>query len=231
MIKFSANYILRIDDVCPTMNWELFSMIASVCDEYDIHPILGVIPDNQDEKLLRSRPKEKFWEYIKEKSEKGWIIAQHGYQHMYQLDKKTEFEGLSYQEQYEKIMHGQEILYKNLGFKPIWWMAPAHSFDEITCRVLRDLGFQYVTDGTALYPYTKYGLTWIPQQIWRPQIMPFGTWTICLHTNTMNMHYIRNVTNFMKKHASQFHQVSLVPRKSLLNVPFKMIWHAITYVR
>lgn len=230
MKKSSAKYLLRIDDVCPTMNWELFSMIIDACDKFGITPILGIVPDNQDQKLVISQSHEAFWEYIKKKAERGYLIAQHGYQHTYLQDRKTEFAGLSYQEQYEKIQKGQEILLKKLGFKPTWWMAPAHSFDNITCTALKDLGFEYITDGIALYPYRKDGLTCIPQQLWRPRAMPFGTWTICLHTNTMSIKDIQNVITFMKNHTRQFKGVSLVPRKSVLNTLFVAMWRMVRFV-
>ncbi|MCE9642716.1 MAG: DUF2334 domain-containing protein [Candidatus Andersenbacteria bacterium] len=225
MKQFSAKYILRIDDVCPTMNWELFSMITDTCDELGIAPILGVIPDNQDQALVAAAPHNLFWEYIKKKASQGWIIAQHGYQHIYEQHKKTEFAGLSYDAQFEKIQSGRNILLKQLGFAPTWWMAPAHSFDETTCKALEALGFEYITDGTALYPYKKHGLTWIPQQLWRPRAMPFGTWTICLHTNTMSAQNIRDMIEFMKKHRSQFLDISLAPRASVLNPLFALAWN------
>ncbi|HSX24405.1 MAG TPA: DUF2334 domain-containing protein, partial [Candidatus Andersenbacteria bacterium] len=165
-----------------------------------------------------------FWDFVKTKALDGWIIAQHGYQHLYLKHKKTEFAGLPYHEQYKKIQLGQEILKEKLGFAPVWWMAPAHSFDKATCNALKDLGFEYITDGIALYPYKKYGLTWIPQQLWRPRAMPFGTWTICLHTNTMTAQGIQDMIEFMKKNKAQFQDVSLQPKKSLCNIAFKIIW-------
>lgn len=230
MKQSSAKYIIRIDDVCPTMNWELFTAITDACDELEITPVLGVVPDNQDPALIASKPYGLFWEYIKKKTESGYLIAQHGYQHTYLQNKKTEFAGLSYQDQYEKIQKGQEILLEKLGFKPTWWMAPAHSFDNTTCSILKKLGFQHITDGVALYPYKKYGLTWVPQQIWRPRVMPFGTWTICLHTNTMSIQDIQDIIIFMRNHADQCKEISFEPRQSVLTIPFVILWSVIRFV-
>ena len=47
----SAKYLVRFDDICPTMNWSVWEAVEEVLVEADIKPILAVIPDNQDDHL------------------------------------------------------------------------------------------------------------------------------------------------------------------------------------
>lgn len=200
-----AKYIFRLDDICPTMNWGNFSKLQTIFEKYDIKPILGVIPNNQDTKLDRDPPRENFWQIIQGLQQKGWIIAQHGYQHTYVtkdpgiigLNKYSEFAGLPYEGQYEKIKQGKALLEDNLKTAIEWWMAPAHSFDENTCKALKELHFKYLTDGIALFPFKKYGLNWIPQQIWKPERKLFGIWTICIHPNSIDEDYLRHLERFV----------------------------------
>ncbi len=94
----------------------------------------------------------------------------------------SEFVGLSYEEQYKKIKKGLDILEQN-GVKSDIWMAPSNSFDRITLKALKNLGFKYVTYGIALFPYQQEGLQFIPQPLWGPEAISAGITTIALHTN------------------------------------------------
>lgn len=222
-------YLFRLDDVCPTMNWDNFDKLKKIFYKYDIKPIVGVIPDSRDSKLNVDNPNENFWNIIKELHQKGWIIAQHGYQHLYintnggilNINKKSEFAGLSYEEQLYKIKKGKEILEYNLGIKIEWWMAPAHSFDESTCRALKNLEFKYITDGISLYPFEKYGLTWIPQQIWKPRKKFFGAWTICIHPNSIDSNFIKELEKFISSNINY----CLYPDLSYKNNFFNYFYH------
>lgn len=219
-----SSYILRIDDVCPTMRRNSFERIRAVCDKLDIQPMIGIIPDNQDPKLRVERQWPDFWDVMNNLANNRWIIAQHGYQHLYNKH-KTEFAGLTYDEQFRKISLGHSILTKKLECNPKWFMAPSHSLDATTCEVLRKLSFTHVTDGTALYPFMQYGLIWVPQQLWRPISTPFGLWTICIHPDTMSNKEINSVIRFITIHAQQFKNVSLEPQKSLFTIPMRIAWN------
>jgi predicted deacetylase len=63
------------------------------------------------------------------------------------------------------------------------WVAPAHSFDATTIRLLHKMGMGVISDGFALRPYRELNMVWIPQQIWRFRWLPWGVWTVCLHHN------------------------------------------------
>ena len=74
---------IRMDDITPKMDWEKFEKFKTLLEEYQIKPLIGVVPDNQDENLNRGRENKDFWQYISRLQESGWCIAQHGYQHVY----------------------------------------------------------------------------------------------------------------------------------------------------
>ena len=49
---------------------------------------MGVIPNNKDEELLNYPKRENFWGIVKKWQSKGWEIAMHGYNHIY--DRETQ---------------------------------------------------------------------------------------------------------------------------------------------
>ena len=82
--------LLRFDDIAENMNWHLMDRCEKLFDKYNIKPVMGVIPNNQDP-ILKSFPKrDNFWKVVKNWQQKGWEISMHGYNHLYkQLNKKT----------------------------------------------------------------------------------------------------------------------------------------------
>ena len=187
------------------MDWQKFERIQNLFFEYGIKPIIAVIPDNQDEKIKINPPDSAFWQKIKGLENHGWIIAMHGYQHKYtqenggilKIHTKSEFAGLPYKEQYDKIKKGKEVL-ENHGIKTDIFIAPGHSFDKNTLKVLKENSFNAISDGIALYPFKKYDILWIPQIAWQPRKFKCGIITFCLHPNTMQENDFKNLENFVK---------------------------------
>lgn len=186
-----ARYLIRFDDICPTMNWSVWRKVEEILDRFQVKPILAVVPDNQDEKLRVCASNEAFWNEVRGWQARAWTIGLHGYQHLYGtrnagligINKFSEFSGLSYTEQQSKLRQALNIFERERIVADIW-VAPAHSFDRTTLAALRDLGVRRVSDGFSLYPHLdSSGMVWIPQQLWRFRKMPFGLWTICFHLN------------------------------------------------
>ena len=187
-----SRYILiRFDDICPTMNWKEWKRALQVLDHYNIRPLLGVIPDCQDPELMIDAPRTDFWEYIKELQNKGYAIAMHGYTHKYDttthgivnITPHSEFAGHSYEEQYEKIRRGKEILNMHGIFTDIFF-APAHSYDENTLRALSANGFKYISDGKSNKPFIRYGVMCIPcRSSGCPQTRNHGYYTAVFHVH------------------------------------------------
>lgn len=187
---------IRMDDITPNMDWEKFGTFKDLLDEFGIKPLIGVVPDNQDENLNKEkRDTDFFWQQVKEWAEDGWSIALHGHQHIYTTKKGgcfplnlfSEFAGLSYEEQKEKLDKGIQIFDAH-GIKTDIFMAPAHSYDKNTLKVLKELGFYKITDGFGKNPYMWKGITFYPIsfKISRSLKSENGATTMVVHTNTMD---------------------------------------------
>ncbi len=187
-----AKYLIRFDDICPTMNWDIWKQVEAVLTRYQVKPILAVVPDNRDHKLQVSPARLDFWEWVREKQEAGWTIGLHGYQHLYEtrdagllgLNRRSEFAGLPLEAQREKVSNAVKILHQH-GVRPQVFVAPAHSFDLTTLVALRESGIGTISDGFFLKPQRWLDMVWIPQQMWKLRRMPFGVWTVCYHHNRM----------------------------------------------
>lgn len=186
-----AKYILRFDDICPTMNWNLWEKIENLLVHYNIKPILAVIPDVKDPELLIENPKNDFWDRVKEWKKRGWSIALHGYQHKFvtkntgdfsKLFNYSEFAGLPYEEQKIKIEKAIDIFRTN-GIEPDLWIAPASSFDKVTLKILKENKINITSCGFYLKPVIQDNFIFIPQQLWWFRWVPFGLWTIAFHHN------------------------------------------------
>jgi predicted deacetylase len=227
-----TRYIFRLDDICPRMNWEKFLRLEKIFLKYNIKPIIGIIPNNKDKSLNVGKERKDFWQHINMLVAKGWIVAQHGYDHTYtsknagimKIGNNSEFAGKSYKDQFNRIKEGNNILKDKLRKSIEWWVAPNHSYDEATCRALEILDFKYITDGFFLKPVVLYGLIWVPQQLWKPRKMPFGLWTVCIHPNTYND--FDGLENFIKENLSACKKVDITEGSLDLNDKiFSWFWH------
>jgi predicted deacetylase len=215
--------IYRIDDITPGMNWGKFYKFLGLFQKYHVVPLIGVVPDNKDPNLTVQKEEAAFWKIIKRLKDEGKIeVSQHGYQHKYITDNiqpfhrfcgfkpQSEFYGLSYMIQYEKIKAGKEIFERN-GIEVDTWMAPGHSFDRNTIKALRKLRFRAVTDGIGLFPVKKKEMTFVPQQLWGPEKSYIGVKTICLHLNSADDEMYHRVEEHLKSDSG------IVPFSSVLN--------------
>lgn len=187
----SARYIIRFDDITPTMDWDRWAQIEPVLDRWSVRPLLAVVPDNADGSLDVATPVLDFWDRVRAWQRRGWAIGLHGYQHRYErqdggildLHNSSEFAGLPIEEQRRKIQAGLEI-FRQEGVRADSWVAPGHSFDRSTLHALSDEGLDVISDGFGLRPTRDDdGLVWVPQQLWWFRPRPIGTWTVCLHHN------------------------------------------------
>ena len=125
-----------------------------------INALLGIVPDCQDSDLHINEARLDFWEYIKELQMQGYTIAMHGYKHVFECG-HSEFAGLPYIKQLDKIQKGKAILEEH-GIETDIFFAPAHNYDDNTLRALSACGFKYMSDGLSSKPYTRYGITLLP---------------------------------------------------------------------
>lgn len=187
----TAKYLLRFDDLCPTMNWRVWSEIEAALTEHRLKPILAVVPDNRDPKLQVDAPAEDFWDRVRAWQARGWTIALHGFQHKYiaerpgiiTLRKNTEFAGVPAGEQEEKLRRGLEI-FEREGIKSRVWIAPSNSFDATTVSLLPRFGIRTICDGYCRFPFLwPREVCWVPQQLFGFRPAPPGVWTVCYHHN------------------------------------------------
>lgn len=212
MEKTEMKIAIRLDDITPDMDWKKFRRIESLLDKYQIAPLLGIVPDNQDLNLKKSEPAEDFRACIKAWEEKGWQFAQHGWRHIYTtkkgglfpLNRFSEFAGVAEEKQRDMIRDGKKRL-EEMGIKTNIFMAPAHSYDKVTLKVLKEAGFQYVTDGFGTCPYEWKGLTFLPIAFQKSRdIKKEGYTTLVFHTNTMTKQDFEDFEETLKKYKDDF---------------------------
>ncbi len=186
---------IRMDDITPDMDWAKFLRFKELCDLYQVKPLIGVVPANQDTMLHIEEPRADYWEYLHTLQSEGWCIAQHGCTHIYNTHKKGcfplnalyEYAGNSYEDQYASLEKGQKILKEHEIHTDIF-MAPAHSYDYNTLKALRELGFTKITDGFGRQPYQWQGFTFYPISFKQSNSLKQekGYTTFVVHANTMN---------------------------------------------
>lgn len=212
-----AQYLLRVDDLCPTLDEERWPALRGILHEFRIRPILAVVPDNRDPHLVVSSPREGFWDEMLAMQDEGATIALHGYQHLclahgkslVPLHRDSEFAGAEYEEQFRRIRSGLQIL-QSRGLQPRLFVAPRHGFDRNTIRALEASDLLCLCDGFARMPFRRLGVTWIPQQLWAPVPKSKGIWTICLHPNSMTPSDLNALRDFLREYARQFTQFEQV---------------------
>lgn len=102
-------------------------------------------------------------------------------------------------EQRRKIRDGVAVL-KGHGLDVKYFFAPSHTFDENTLTALREESdIRVISDMYTLSPYRKDDFVYIPCQLGHPQKMSIpGTYTICLHPNTMDGGAIERLDSFLR---------------------------------
>ena len=211
----TAKYIIRFDDLCPEMNWEAWNEIERILYKYDIKPIIAVVPSNEDIKLKKEDARIDFWDKIQKYQKDGFMVALHGYNHIYTnqnsgilgISANSEFATLSYEVQKRKIELGLEIFNKK-GITANAFIAPSHSLDNNTLKALKD-AVSIISDGHTNYPYRYKGFLWIPCQLWgRIIYKQKGLYTVCIHPNNWAKanfgQFEKDIQNFREQIISPF---------------------------
>lgn len=209
--RLTAQYLIRFDDLTPTMLSERFEEYLSLIARYGVHPILAVVPDNQDPELNLQASDPAFWRRLRSLEADGATIAMHGFRHqctsrgksLLGLHAASEFAGVEESKQETWIRCGLSLLREH-GLSPRLFVAPRHGFDRSTLRVLVREGLGILSDGFAHRPFTRHGVIWIPQQLWAPVKKSSGLWTICIHTNTAPDSLARQLEQFLDQNAGNF---------------------------
>ena len=208
-------YLIRLDDACPTMDHAKWQRMEDILDKYGIKPMVGVIPHNEDTMQQIDSPIDGFWEKVKSWEQKGWAIALHGYNHCYISNEGrkglnpmwdfSEFAGVPLDLQKEKIQKGIEIL-KDHNIAPKYFFAPGHTFDENTLNALREESeIRIISDTIATKPYRYKDFFVIPQFSGQCREMKLpGLFTFCFHPSTMNNGSFEQTERFIREHRDAF---------------------------
>ena len=207
-----AEYLLRLDDACPTMDHARWQALEQVLAAHGISPIVAIVPDNADPQLNRGASDAGFWDRARRWASLGWQIGLHGLRHelrparggLVPINRFAEFTGLPWVEQKRSIAEGIRIM-EGRGLYPEVWVAPAHGFDLATLQALREeSNIRTVSDGFSFRACQRLGFTWLPQQLWKPREMKSGLWTICLHPNEMEQEAVARLDQFITTHRDLF---------------------------
>ena len=204
-------YLIRLDDACPTMDAKKWKLMEDMLDTYGVKPMVGVIPVNEDPKQQIDVTDGEFWNKVKNWEKKGWVIALHGYDHCFiseggmsglnPLWARSEFAGVPLSLQKEKIRNGVAE-FRAHGIEPKYFFAPAHTYDKNTLIALRDeSNIRIISDTIANMPYQKGDFIFIPQLGGHCVEMRLpGIWTFCLHPSTMSEKNFVATEKFLKSH-------------------------------
>ena len=210
-----TQYLIRLDDACPTMDSANWERMEQLLDRHGIRPMVGIVPDCQDPELMIDAPDPDFWAKAYCWEEKGWAIALHGYDHVYISDQglkglnpiwaRSEFAGVSLDTQRSKIREGMAVLQEH-GLHPRYFFAPSHTFDENTLTALREESdIRVISDTIATKPFRYKDFVMIPQLGGHCSEMNIpGIWTFCLHPNMMSEDDFTNTEIFLNSHGDRF---------------------------
>ncbi len=208
-LKENTGILIRFDDIAPNMNWEMMDKCEKLLNNFNIKPVLGVIPKNEDKELLNYPLRENFWNIVKKWKSNNWSIAMHGYNHVYDKEThkkdflnhggKSEFFGHTYEDQLSKLKNGIKIFNDN-NIKIDTFFAPNHTYDLNTFNALKEAGIFKVIDGYGLLPYTSDDIKFIPQLFYKLIFLPYGIQATQIHVNYWNEKDFINFENFINKY-------------------------------
>ena len=214
-------YIIRLDDAAYRRDIEKWNKIEEILSRYDVKPIIGIIPNCKDPDFEIFDEDENFINRIHKWKDKGWEIAMHGNEHIFEtneeginpINKRSEFAGVSLDEQRKKIREGINF-FKNIDISPTIFFAPAHTFDENTLNALKlETDIRIISDTIANDIYYEDEFYFIPSQSGCVRKLPFKTVTFCYHPNNMTDEDFEKLEKFIKKHKNLFVEFKLIKRK------------------
>ena len=235
-----SKYLLRLDDASDYMDVEKWQRMENLLDKYGIKPLVGIIPDNKDASLIYNYKQDlTFWNKVLSWKNKGWELALHGCYHKYTtkegginpVNKRSEFAGVSLDEQRKMILHGIDIL-KQYGIVTNVFFAPSHTFDKNTLIALKEeSNIRIISDTIANDVYFENDFYFIPEQSGRVRNLPFKLCTFCYHPNTMSDKDFENLEIFLKKYYFKFVAVKEIELKKRLKSLFDKLLHFMYFVK
>jgi hypothetical protein len=212
-----TKYIIRLDDLSGFSSIDKWGDILLKCEENGLRALIGLIPKCTDKKLDHGTVMD-HWGFARGHLDHDYAI--HGFNHETFGDKK-------YDQQY-RLMAASMKEFVSHKIIPEIFIPPKHSYNSDTLMAIHDMGIQFMSDGVGLYPWRDFNtdVVCVPQILWRPRRVLFGTITFCLHPDTMGAEELKRLLIFIdenKKDIISIQDVSLSPLE-VINVPFKPIY-------
>lgn len=211
-ISENTGILIRLDDIAENMNWSLMKKCELLFDKHNIKPLLGVISNNKDPKLLSYERNDNFWKQLRSWKKKNWEIAMHGYTHIYDSETnkedffnyggESEFFGHTYDEQFSRIKKSlKKFKEENIEIRSFF--APNHTYDKNTFSALKANKIYNIIDGYGLMPFEKEKLNFFPQLFYKEIMLPFGIQSTQVHLNYWNEKDFLKFENFIIKNRSK----------------------------
>lgn len=223
-----TEYIVRFDDLSRYSDLSKWEEVLSACEFYGVRPLVGVIPDVKDKKLYNGilNSDVGFWDFIN-KNKYRMDIAMHGFHH-------ENLSNVDYSNQY-KILAGALKEFMKRNIVPDVLIPPNHRFDLDTLDVMKALNIGYLSDGVGVFPWKilKQDVIQVPQIFWKFRKMPFGTYTVCFHPETMTVDDIRDFSDVLRENSKNFISIFDVKLTFLevLNIPFRVFYKFVFNIR
>ena len=231
-ISDNTKILIRLDDIAENMNWDLMKKSEDLFDKFNIKPVLGVIPNNEDKELLAHPRKDNFWNLVRKWKIKGWEIAMHGLNHVYDNETqkndyfryggKSEFYGHPLNVQIDKIKKGLKK-FKEEQIEIKSFFAPNHTYDENTFNALKKTGINEIIDGYGLMPYLENEIKFIPQLFYKVYALPFGVQATQIHLNYWDQNDFERFVRFVEKNQNKFITYGDAISRVNNNIQYKII--------
>ena len=206
-----ATYLFRIDDVCDQMAAaRMYFRLMEVFARHRVMPLVAVIPCNLDRSLSNPEIRFRLEDLAPAIASGSLAVGLHGCHHRYEpsrdciwrLNDQSEFAGVSEQLQRLRIHLGLAELWRRLHVRPEFFVAPSHSYDYTTLRVLAEEAMA-VSDGIAMYAFRLKNVPHIPAQLWSPKPHGEGLWTITIHPQEVDALFLTELDAFLDEHRDQ----------------------------
>ena len=211
--------LIRLDDISENMNWDLMDKCEKIFDQFNIKPLLGVIPNNKDLELKKYPKNSNFWSRVKSWEDKGWEISMHGFTHLYEKETykkdffnyggRSEFYGFGYNQQLNKIKLGLQV-FNEKKIKVRSFFAPNHTYDINTFKALKENNLNIIIDGYGLFPFNKHKLFFIPQLFYKEIFLPFGIQSTQIHLNYWDEEKFKKFEKFIHKNSSKIVDINYI---------------------
>src|SRR4030095_5234660 len=77
-------FLVRFDDVCPTMNWSVWARVEEMLGGRAVEAIVALVPEDRDKTTGPSAARADCWHKARGWQRRGWTIGLHGYRHLYE---------------------------------------------------------------------------------------------------------------------------------------------------